>query len=68
MDVKISNSAKELVNRINQAEDTGYSEKVEKIRAAVLEGTYKVQPEKIADSILKAIESDKGNVNDENSK
>lgn len=68
VDIKISNSAKELVNRINQVEDKGYSEKVEKIRAAVLEGTYKVLPEKIANSITKAIEIEKGNINNENSK
>ena len=60
VDIKISNSAKELVNRINQAEDKGYSDKVEKIRSALLEGTYKVSPEKIADSILKTIEEEKG--------
>lgn len=60
VDIKISNSAKELVNRINQAEDKGYSQKVEKIRSAILEGTYKVSPEKIAGSILKAIDDEKG--------
>lgn len=60
VDIKISNSAKELVNRINQVEDKGYSEKVEKIRAKVLDGTYKVSPEKIATSILKAIDDEKG--------
>lgn len=62
VNVEISSSAKELVNRINQIEGTGYSEKVEKIRKSILEGTYKVEPGKIADKMLQAIEEEKGSV------
>lgn len=65
VDIKISNSAKELVNRINQAEDVGYSDKVEKIRSALLEGTYKVLPGKIADSMTNTIQGEKGITNHE---
>lgn len=62
VNVEISSSAKELVNRINQIEDNGYSEKVEKIRKSILEGTYRVEPEKIAQKILEAIAEEKGSV------
>jgi negative regulator of flagellin synthesis FlgM len=60
VNVEISSSAKELVNRINQVEDKGYTEKVEKIRKAILDGTYRVEPEMIAQKIIDAIESEKG--------
>ncbi|HMM68958.1 MAG TPA: flagellar biosynthesis anti-sigma factor FlgM [Gudongella oleilytica] len=62
VNVEISSSAKELVNRINQIEDKGYSEKVEKIRKAVLEGTYRIDPGKIAQRILDTINDEKGSV------
>jgi negative regulator of flagellin synthesis FlgM len=62
VNVEISSSAKELVNRVNQVEDKGYSEKVEKIRRSILEGTYRVEPERIAKKILDAIAEEKGSV------
>lgn len=55
--VEISSSAKSLVKKINQSENSMFSEKVEKIRKAVQEGSYKVSPENIADKILKEIET-----------
>lgn len=58
--VQISTSAKELIKKINEHEESGFSEKVEKIRQAVLEGKYKVSSEKIAHKILDSIESQEG--------
>lgn len=59
--VEISSSAKELVKKISDNEDTVYSEKVEKIRKSIQEGVYKVSPEKIADRIMQVIEKQKNN-------
>lgn len=58
-DVQISKSAKELVRQISESEDKGFSERVERIRQAVIDGKYKVSSEKIADKILDFIESGK---------
>ncbi|MPW24765.1 flagellar biosynthesis protein FlgM [Alkalibaculum sp. M08DMB] len=63
VNIEISSSAKELVNKINQIDDKKYSEKVEKIRLSIQQGTYKVSNEDIADKILKTIESQKGSGN-----
>lgn len=60
VNIEISNSAKELVQKINQSNDTKYSERVEKIRQSIMEGSYKVNTEDIADRIMKAMESQKG--------
>ncbi|MFZ7120914.1 MAG: flagellar biosynthesis anti-sigma factor FlgM [Eubacteriaceae bacterium] len=59
--VEISSSAKELVKKISNNEDTLYSEKVEKIRKSIQEGAYKVSPEKIADRIMQVIEKQNNN-------
>ena len=61
VNIEISSSAKELVKKMGQSEDVKFSEKVEKIRQSVLEGSYKVSSEEIADKILKAINSEKEN-------
>ncbi|MFZ7131511.1 MAG: flagellar biosynthesis anti-sigma factor FlgM [Eubacteriales bacterium] len=53
--VEISSSAKSLVKKISQSENTMYSEKVEKIRQSVQQGCYKVSPEEIADKIIQEI-------------
>jgi negative regulator of flagellin synthesis FlgM len=59
VNIEISDSAKVLADKINQSGDTMYSEKVEQIRKAVLEGTYKVSAEDIADKIIQALEEQK---------
>lgn len=53
---EISSSAKSLVKKINQSENSTYSEKVERIRQSVQQGKYKVSSEKIADTILQEME------------
>lgn len=60
VDVEISTSAKELAQKINEAKTVNYSEKVEKIRAAILDGTYKVDSEKIAEKIIDKMNTQKG--------
>ena len=59
VNIQISDSAKTLINKINQSEETNYSEKVEGIRRAILEGNYKVSSEDIADRIIKAMADQK---------
>ncbi|NMR87047.1 flagellar biosynthesis anti-sigma factor FlgM, partial [Vibrio parahaemolyticus] len=46
-------------SRINSAPNVDYSEKVEKIRKQILDGTYKVEPEKIADKIISMLNMQK---------
>ena len=60
VNIQISNSAKELVQKISQSDDVEFSEKVEKIRQSVQAGTYKVSSEDIAGKILQAIQEQKG--------
>lgn len=60
VNIEISNSAKELVEKIGQSYDTNFSERVEKIRQSILDGTYKVSTEDIADKILQTINNQKG--------
>ena len=60
VNIEISNSAKELVQKINQSNDINFSEKVEKIRASILDGSYRVSSEDIADKILQAMNDQKG--------
>ena len=62
VNVEISKSAKELANRLEQLEDTNISERVEKIRKSILNGTYKVSSEDIANKILDNIDKQKGNI------
>jgi len=54
--VEISTQAKALVKKISESEDSNFSEKVENIRRSIQEGTYSVDPDKIADKILEKIE------------
>ena len=60
IDIEISSSAKELAQKINETKSIEYSEKVEKIRASILDGSYKVDSEKIAEKILEKINEQKG--------
>ncbi|RBP70127.1 FlgM family anti-sigma-28 factor [Alkalibaculum bacchi] len=65
INIEISDSAKSLAQKINQAEGSKYGEKVEEIRKAILEGSYKVSPDKIADKIMNAIKNQKESGNNE---
>mgnify|MGYP000911673766 FL=1 len=58
--IQISDSAKALVNKINQSHDAVFSERVEKIRQAILDGNYIVSSEEIADKIIKVMEEQRG--------
>ncbi|WFA07928.1 flagellar biosynthesis anti-sigma factor FlgM [Tissierella sp. Yu-01] len=60
VNIQISDSAKALVEKINQSNDIKYSDKVEKIRKSILEGSYKVSSENIANKLLQAMEEQKG--------
>jgi negative regulator of flagellin synthesis FlgM len=60
VNIQISDSAKALVEKLNQTNDVKFSDKVEQIRKAILEGSYKVSSEKIADKLMQAIEEQKG--------
>ncbi|MFH5834874.1 flagellar biosynthesis anti-sigma factor FlgM [Proteiniclasticum sp. C24MP] len=57
--VEISTQAKALVKKINESEDSHFSEKVESIRRSIQEGSYKVDTDQIADKILEKIEEQK---------
>jgi negative regulator of flagellin synthesis FlgM len=63
--VEISSQAKALVKRINESEDSNFSEKVEGIRRSIQEGTYKVDTDKIADKILEKIDAEKVHTNEQ---
>lgn len=65
INIEISDSAKSLAQKINQTEGSKYGEKVEEIRKAILEGSYKVSPDKIADKIMNAIKNQKESGNNE---
>lgn len=58
--VEISSSAKRLANEIEGSKDANFSDRVEKIRQSILDGSYKVSSEAIADKILQVIEKQKG--------
>ena len=58
--MEISTEAKALVKRIRESEDSHFSEKVENIRRSIQEGSYSVDPEKIAEKILEKIDEEKG--------
>lgn len=60
VNIEISNSAKELSQKINESEDKNFSEKVERIKESILGGKYKVSCEDIAKKILQAINEQKG--------
>ncbi|MDR7869618.1 MAG: flagellar biosynthesis anti-sigma factor FlgM [Tissierellaceae bacterium] len=60
VNIQISDTAKALINKINESNDTAFSEKVEKIRQSIISGNYKVNSEEIADKIINVLESQKG--------
>ena len=60
VNVQISDTAKALIDKIGQTEDTSFSEKVEKIRKSILAGNYKVSPDKISEKIMDYIDSQEG--------
>ena len=60
INIEISDSAKALVEKIDESNDVKYSEKVEKIRKAILEGNYNVSSQDIADKIIQTMEAGKG--------
>lgn len=60
VNIEISDSAKALVDKLKESNDIGYSERVEKIRKAILEGNYNVSSQDIADRLLKTMEEEKG--------
>ena len=56
INIEISDTAKAIINKINQSKDSGISERVEAIRS----GNYKVSSEEIADKIINILKSQKG--------
>lgn len=60
VNVEISDTAKTLINKVSNSEDTAISERVEGIRQSIISGTYKISPEEIAGKIVKLIDSEKG--------
>lgn len=60
VNIEISQSAKLIAKEIEESQDANFSQKVEGIRKAILDGSYKVSSEEIADKILRAIEIQKG--------
>ena len=63
VDVEISSSAKELAEKVKESKSVEYSQGVEEIRAAILDGTYKLDSEKIAEKIIEKINNQKGSGN-----
>lgn len=59
VDVEISTSAKELAEKVKESKTIEYSQRVEKLRAAILEGSYKIDSEKIAEKIIEKMNSQK---------
>jgi negative regulator of flagellin synthesis FlgM len=57
--VEISTQAKALVKRISESEDSHFSDKVEAIRRSIQEGTYKVDPDRIAGKIMEKIDAER---------
>lgn len=60
IDVDISETGKVLLEEIAARDDIEYTEKVEKIRKSVMEGTYNVSSEDIAEKILEKLDKQKG--------
>lgn len=58
--IHISKSSRDLINKINETKEVGFSEKVENIRKTLLEGKYTVSSDEIADKILETIGNQKG--------
>lgn len=59
--VEISSEAKALVKRIGEADESNFSEKVEAIRQSIIDGTYGVDKDKLAEKIMEKIDSEKMN-------
>ncbi|MGB4589272.1 MAG: flagellar biosynthesis anti-sigma factor FlgM [Clostridiaceae bacterium] len=59
--VEISSEAKALVKRIGESEEFNFSERVEAIRQSIIDGSYGVDTEKLADKIMEKIDSEKVN-------
>lgn len=57
--VEISSPGKALAKEISKVSDKSYSERVEKIRQSILNGSYSVYPEDIAGKILQVMENQK---------
>lgn len=62
--VEISSEAKALVKRIGESDEFNFSEKVEAIRQSIIDGTYGVDAEKLADKIMEKIDSEKKNTHE----
>ncbi len=60
VEIHISKSSRTLINKINESKEVGFSQKVENIRKALLEGKYTVSSDEVADKILETIEGQKG--------
>lgn len=60
VNIQISDTAKALAKEIDKSTEVKFSEKVEKIRKSILDGSYKVSSEDIANKILETIEIQKG--------
>lgn len=58
--VEISKSAKELIKRMEELDNKNISERVEKIRKSIAEGSYKVSSNDIANKILEHMDKQKG--------
>lgn len=61
--IEISDSAKELIQKVNGSNEAGFSERVEKIRQSIIDDNYKISSEDIADKIIKTLEAQKGSGN-----
>lgn len=60
VNVQISDSTKRLAQFVNSSKDEGISEKVETIKKAILEGSYKIDDKTIAKKIMDNISIQKG--------
>lgn len=60
IDVQISESSKRLAQFVNLEKDEGISERVETIKKAIMQGTYKVDDKTIAKKIMDNIFIQKG--------
>ena len=58
--VEISQTAREISKAMDAGTEKGYSKRVEGIRQAVLEGTYKADPKAIGKKLLQTINQEKG--------
>lgn len=59
VNVEISDTAKNLINKTSKSSDTGVSERVEAIRQSIISGNYKVSSEDIANKMIEVLDSQK---------